>query len=94
MNLAYKKVNTNGEYRKLDEEMDVTFVDGKVYTIQLLFSYPSPSDFARIIETNVLPTSGGFRVSNEKPFAFKKKEGVDLYIKTVNDGVYINLAED
>lgn len=70
------KVTTNGEYRKVEDLCDISFVDDTLYSIQILGS-------AKLTYSSTTPgEDDGYLINFTRPFSYKKKTGEDLYIKT------------
>lgn len=85
-NLGYAKIDTKGEYQKVSDLLNIQFVDGKRYSIQIL-------NYATIIIAATKPTAGGFYIGNSNPFEYIHKSGADLYIKSSEIGTTINISE-
>lgn len=70
-----KEINTNGEYKKLAEELGINFEAGVQYTMQGIgqFYYQLNSE---------QPTEEGFYHKDCKEFGFTPVDGEDLWVKT------------
>ena len=82
-NLYTGKINTNGEYQNLATLTDITFTQDTVYAIQI-------QNMAWLREGL---TGKGFVFDLNKGFNWTCK-GDDLYIKTENQPVIVNIAEN
>lgn len=79
-------INTNGEYKKVEDLTGLTFEDGKQYTFQIQNS-------ATVISSVEEPTAGGFYISDLGLNLYTKKAGEDLYIKTGPFSAVLDIAE-
>ena len=84
-NLAYKQVDTNGEYVDFETEMGITFTLDSKYQIQVQNS-------AIVCISNTKPTTGGFVINDIYPFGYKHL-GSKLWIKTTYHSAWVNVAE-
>lgn len=90
-NLGFFKIDTNGEYKTLEEVTESTFTAGKTYSLQVQNS----GGLLTICSSATLPTIGGFVMNDMEKFNYTPAEGVNLYLKTAGFGAvnYLNIAE-
>lgn len=90
-NIGYFKVNTNGEYRTIEEVTGLTFTAGTKYSMQVT----NGGGYLTICSSDTLPTSGGFVMKDMEKFTYTPEENVNLYLKTAGFGTvnYLNIAE-
>ena len=83
-NLAFKKIQGTGDYIDLEEELEISFENGKSYQIQV-------QNAAIICESDEKPTEEGFAIRNGEPFTYKCT-GSKLWIKPSKTAI-VNVAE-
>ena len=83
-NLGVFEINTGGKYKKLSDLTGITFNINQQYLMQ------NKGGNCILIESQTLPTEGGFTVNNN-PFIYEC-DGTDVYIKTIGN-VYLNISE-
>ena len=90
-NLGYFTINTNGEYKTIEELTELTFTAGKIYSMQVT----NGGGCLTICSSSTLPTKGGFVMNDMEKFNYTPVEGVNLYLKTAGFGAvnYLNIAE-
>lgn len=86
-NIAYKeKINTQEKYENVETLMEVTLTRGNVYYIQ-------PIGCCTFCIATSLPQDGGTTIFNNNQCEFTLKSGENLYIRTWNTPVNINITE-
>lgn len=90
-NLGYFTINTNGEYKTIEELTSLTFSVGTKYSLQV----QNGGGYLTICSSATLPTQGGFVMNDMEKFNYTPTEGVNLYLKTAGFGAvnYLNIAE-
>lgn len=90
-NLGYFTINTDGEFKTIEELTELTFTAGKTYSMQV----SNGGGYLTICSSATLPTEGGFVMKNLEKFNYTPAEGVNLYLKTAGFGTvnYLNIAE-
>jgi hypothetical protein len=70
-----KHIDTDGKYKKLSDELGITFEPNTQYTMQVIgeFYYQLNAD---------TPTQLGFFRNNDKEFGFTPVDGEDLWVRT------------
>ena len=85
-NLGSFRFNTKYEYVDVAESTGLTFQDGTTYIIQCLGA-------CRICASADTPDFDGFEIKAGEKFAWTKKSGENLYIKTYFAAVEVVIAE-
>lgn len=88
-NLGFFQVNTNGEYKTLEEVTGLTFTTGTKYFLQV----QNAGGYLTTCTSETLPTKGGFILKSSEKFSYTPVEGANLYLNTNGGSVYLNIAE-
>lgn len=90
-NLGFFEIDTDGEYKTLEELTELTFTAGKTYSLQV----QNGGGLLTICSSETLPQKGGFVMNDMEKFNYTPAEGVNLYLKTAGFGAvnYLNIAE-
>lgn len=84
MGIVTKKINTNGNWVNVGEELGITLTDDTLYSVQIIgnckISYSSSAD-----------VSGYFLYNDLKPFTYEKLSGEDFYIN--GDNLLVSMSE-
>lgn len=91
-NLGIFKINTNGEYKTIEEVTDLSFEEGKTYFMQV----QNVGGYLTTCISDTTPQNGGFIMQSGEKFKYTPLNGVNLYLNT-NAGeynsVFLNIAE-
>ena len=86
-NIAYKKgIDTQEQYENVEELLETTLTRGNVYFIQ-------PVGCCTFCISATTPQDGGTTIFNNNQCEFALKNGENLYIRTWNRPVSINITE-
>jgi hypothetical protein len=84
-NLGFKRLEKSSEYINLENEFDFSFVEGKIYHIQI-------QGAGMFCEQSTKPLSGGVFWDNLKPFDYTKAADT-LWVKIQSPVGNINIWE-
>lgn len=88
-NLGFFEINTNGEYKTLEELTELTFTEGTKYNMQV----QNGGSYLTICIADSKPTSGGFLMKDLEKFDYTPVSGNNAYLRTSGYGVaYLNIA--
>lgn len=89
-NLGFFEVNTNGEYKTIEEVTGLTFTTGTKYTMQI----DNVNDKVFLCISPTVPNKGGFSRKQGEIFSYTPTENENFYIYTSKyDGCTLNISE-
>ena len=85
-NIAFIKVRPSDDYVDVEVAGEISLTASKNYTLQI-------NGQCIVCEAESKPSNGGFYITNDSPFQYKKGDG-KLWIKNLtNTVIFINIAE-
>ena len=88
-NLGFFEIDTQGEYKTLEEITGLTFTEGIKYIMQVQNS----GSYLTVCIADSTPTKGGFLMKDLEKFDYTPVSGNSIYVYTSKYGrAYLNIA--